>query len=373
MADAYTPGLAVTPSTIVRKVRRLPLRGRVLFQAGQSVRAQEVVARTELPGKVHLLNMANILGVAPDELEDTLQVELEQPIRKGQLLAEHRSLFGLLRQEVISPIDGVLESVSRITGQAVLRGHPAPVDVRAYVDGTVVECLPEEGVIIETHAALIQGIFGLGPECHATLSTVCDRSDQVLSAGSIEASHSEKILIGGARVTLEALRKAMDVGVRGIVCGGFSYQDIRQLLGYDIGVAITGSEPIDITLVVTEGFGDIAMAEQTFTLLKSFDGQAASINGATQIRAGVIRPEVVIPQPGRAHRGNIDDKATALALGASVRCVRAPYFGRLGTVAELPIAPAKMPSEAMVRVVKVALADGETVLVPRANIEVIES
>ena len=37
------------------------------------------------------------------------------------------------------------------------------------------------------------------------------------------------------------------------------------------------------------------MGDRTFNLLKSHDSKFVSINGATQIRAGVIRPEIVIP------------------------------------------------------------------------------
>ena len=67
-------------------------------------------------------------------------------------------------------------------------------------------------------------------------------------------------------------------------------------MGYEIGVAITGDEEVGLTLIVTEGFGRMAMSMNTFKLLKSANGKNASINGATQIRAGVLRPEIIIPQ-----------------------------------------------------------------------------
>ena len=37
------------------------------------------------------------------------------------------------------------------------------------------------------------------------------------------------------------------------------------------------------------------MGQQTYDLLSESNGRLASINGATQIRAGVIRPEIIIP------------------------------------------------------------------------------
>ena len=58
MAHAYVPGLRVTDSATLRRERILPLKGTVLVEEGQLVKAEEVVARTELPGPVKTLNGA---------------------------------------------------------------------------------------------------------------------------------------------------------------------------------------------------------------------------------------------------------------------------------------------------------------------------
>ncbi|HEU5057251.1 MAG TPA: hypothetical protein VFU21_12030, partial [Kofleriaceae bacterium] len=88
MGDAYTPGLTVTGRTVVRKTRRLPLTGSVLVAVGDKVRAEQVVARTELPGKVTMMNIANLLGALADEVEPLLAVKPGSAIKKGQLIAE---------------------------------------------------------------------------------------------------------------------------------------------------------------------------------------------------------------------------------------------------------------------------------------------
>ena len=96
-----------------------------------------------------------------------------------------------------------------------------------------------------------------------------------------------------------------------IVVGGINYTDLSNILGYTLGVAITGSEEIATTLVVTEGFGKISMSKRTYELLKSFEGNMASINGATQIRAGVIRPEIIITNQNN-NTTKIDDSKLAI-------------------------------------------------------------
>ena len=253
----------------------------------------------------------------------------------------------------------------------MLREPPEHVEISAYIDGIVVEEIPHEGVIVEAEAALVQGIFGLSGEVHAPLTLVAERPDQTLRPADIHPSHDGKIIIGGGRITLDAMRHAIELGVAGVVVGGFAYQDVKELLGYDVGVAVTGNEPIATTLIITEGFGDIAMAKATYELLAANDDKAASINGATQIRAGVIRPEVVIPH-GTLAAEVPAHVSLGLEVGAPVRCIRAPYFGRIGKVSDLPVELQVMPSESKVRVLQVAFEGGETAIVPRANVEVIE-
>jgi len=127
--------------------------------------------------------------------------------------------------------------------------------------------------------------------------------------------------------------------------------------------------------VVTEGFGRIDMAERTFELLKQHEGKVASMNGATQIRAGVIRPEVIVPlAESEQHGVEFDEEAiTGIEPGSLVRVIRAPYFGVLGRVQGLPPELREMESGTMVRVAKVELVDGRAVLLPRANLEMVET
>ncbi|MFZ5951724.1 MAG: hypothetical protein ACOYXC_13520, partial [Candidatus Rifleibacteriota bacterium] len=182
-----------------------------------------------------------------------------------------------------------------------------------------------------------------------------------------------KIVVGGSLVTAAALNRAVELGVKGVVVGGYDAHDLKEFLGYDLGVAITGTEDKGITLVVTEGFGKINMAQKTFDLLKNCVGKKASINGATQIRAGVIRPEVVIPIEGAKLSDSDKSANMGMTIGSLVRIIRQPHFGEVAKVVNLPEQPTKIPTEAKVRVVEIeTLSKAERMILPRANVEIIE-
>ena len=376
MAHAYTPGLKVTEGMTIQKERRLPLQGEVLVEAGTTVQAEDVVAKADLPGNVQLLNVANLLSVPAEEVIEYMLKSVGEAITKDEIIATTKGLFGLFKSQARSPIDGTIESVSDITGQVILREPPIPVEVKAYTDGTVTEIAPNEGVTVETYGTYIQGIFGVGGETVGTLTVAVASSSDALAAEQILPEHRDDILVGGSLVTTDAIQKAIQQGVKGIIAGGIDDADLRELLGYELGVAITGSEEIGITLVITEGFGSIAMAEQTFALLKAREGMKTSINGATQIRAGVVRPEILIPIASETAEtaSEAADDATEgiLEVGSSVRIIREPYFGKLGRVTELPVELQDLETEAQVRVLRVELEDGQQTTLPRANVEAIE-
>ena len=376
MAQAYTPGLKVTKGTTIQKERRLPLQGEVLVEAGTTVQAEDVVAKADLPGNVQLLNVANLLSVPAEEVIEYMLKPIGEAITKDEIIATTKGLFGLFKSQARSPIDGTIEAVSDVTGQVILREPPIPVEVKAYTDGTVTEIAPNEGVTVETYGTYIQGIFGVGGETVGNLTVAVAGPSDELAAEQILPEHRGNILVSGSLVTTDAIQKAIQQGVKGIIAGGIDDSDLRELLGYELGVAITGSEEIGITLVITEGFGRIAMAEQTFALLKARKGMKTSINGATQIRAGVVRPEILIPiVPETTETASEAADGTAegiLEVGSSVRIIREPYFGKLGRVTELPVELQNLETEARVRVLRVELKDGQQTTLPRANVEAIE-
>ena len=375
MAHSYTPGLKVSSLATIRRERKLPLPGDVVVTVGQRVLAETVVARTQLPGNVQSVNAANLLGVLPEDVEEALTKPVGSKVEKGETFAESRSFFGLFRSKVHAPVKGTIESVSKVTGQVLLREEPIPVEVDAYVDGTIVEVHPRSGVTVETRGAFIQGIFGVGGETCGELHVAVASPAEPLEEKAIDASGRGKILVGGAYVTTAVLRKAIAQGVKAVVIGGFDDHDLRQLLGYDLGVAITGSEELGITLIVTEGFGSIPMAARTFDLLRACEGRRVSVSGATQIRAGVQRPEIVAPLLEATTDRDVREDASegGLKAGDLVRVIRQPFFGRIGRVTALPPELMPLETEAKVRVLEVDFGNGSRTLLPRANVEMIET
>jgi hypothetical protein len=136
MAHAYTPGLRVTKQAEITKERILPLKGDVGVKVGDHVNAETIVAKTELPGPVTIVNVIGQLGCEPDEVPELMVKDPGEKVGKDEVIAEGIPLLPFLKfmvGKVKSPIDGVVEKANPVTGQVYLRAAPLPVTVKAYI------------------------------------------------------------------------------------------------------------------------------------------------------------------------------------------------------------------------------------------------
>lgn len=285
------------------KTRRLPVKGEVLVRQGDIVMADTVIARAEVLGYPVPINVASKLGVeAPDTSRYTLK-KIGESVRQGEVLARRKILLGLSEEVVKALVDGTVESISDLTGVVVLRTPPTLVNRLAHIAGEVVEILPGEGCVVRAEGAFVQGLFGVGGEVSGSMHVVVDSPDALIEANDMAMSLKDKIVVGGGGISVDALHRAHNVGVRGIIVGGICDRDLADFLGTEIGLAITGQEMAGLTIIVTDGFGEAGMSPDVFALLKQHEGEVVSINGTTHMRAEPIRPEIIIPLVPSAVKG----------------------------------------------------------------------
>jgi hypothetical protein len=335
------------------------------------VSASTVIGRASLPGDLSISRISESMGIEPHEVVAGLKVAIGDVIKEGQLLCEHRGLFGLFRTQYHAQSSGTVEVISERTGHLAIRAEPRFVERTAYLAGRVVSVDPGRSVTIEVGGALVQGIFGIGGERSGTIRNLTLEAGAVVTPGDLPADLSGAIVVGGTSPTPDTLREAAARGAVGFVTGSIDDRTIADYLGYDLGIALTGDEDVSMTVIVTEGFGRMPFGTRALTLFRAAEGREASLNGATQVRAGALRPEIVIPGELNVteRSAKTAEPVVGLAIGALVRAIRVPYFGQIGEVVELPSEPHRIDTGAEVRVAGVAFADGQRAFIPRANLE----
>jgi hypothetical protein len=337
-----------------------------------SPRSGRVVIREEFGREEPPISLDAAVGLAvrPKDLPQFMLRKVGEEVKRGQIIAKKGEQAAFFTKTVATPISGIVAEVNAQTGYITIARPFKEVVVRAYLKSKVAEVIPHRGVIVETPAVRITGIFGVGRETHGELKALVDGPDVVVRPEMIGEDCRDRILVGGGHVTDEALVRALAVGARGLITGTAGYLNIVKSLSVRLGVGITGQEDVPLTLILMEGFGTLSMRQHVFDSLRALEGREASINGATQIRAGAIRPEIVVPFPEA--EGTVKPEPPAdeeLRPGQMVRVISDPHFGSMGEIVSLPREAVKVETEAVVPVVRVRLAGGEEVVIPRANVE----
>ncbi len=367
-----TPSLFLSKCTDLVRTRELPVSGNIYVKKGDFVSSEQVIGEAFLEGELVIVRAAERLGVNPEEVIKGLKAKEGEEVKVDTPLCEIRSLFGLLKSSATSPVVGTVELISKETGHIGIRLPQKNLTLKSYVSGEVLQIENNRSVTIRSCCAIVQGIFGIGGEQTGVIFDLGITNNGIVNAKDIPENCKGKILIGGASATTEALLKSRDAGAVGFVVGSLKDEPLRKFLGYDIGIPLTGNEDIDMSVVITEGFGFLPMASQTHSILKSLDSWTGAINGTTQIRAGAIRPEVLAFYEAKTSEVAkvLKNEDIELKEGVVVRIVRAPYFGEIGKVESLPTETRRIDSGTMTRVVNIKL-DKQIVCVPRANIEII--
>ena len=282
--------------SIVKRVRHLPAKGKVMVKIGDQVEHDDDIAQCLIINpNICEVRIFQELGVDPIRVERYLLKNEGDQVKKNEIVALRKYFFGMKTKISKSPIDGTIEEFNKLSGRIFVRETPIEVKVKAHIPGTITEIIPDEGAIIETKAVTLKGVFGIGGEKTGILEIAVENPIQELTQNDLKSSMKGNILLGGSFVTLEALRSAEKIGVSGIIVAGVDEKDLTVFLGYELGVGFTGNENTRLTLILTEGFGEKKMKEQTFNNLTKYARKLMCIDGTTQIRAITQRPEIIIP------------------------------------------------------------------------------
>ncbi len=401
------PGIPwVIPGSRLLGIEAGSLSSAMLRAVGEKVKAKEVIARvaqgiygrkelespadgiiediSDKSGRVTIreefgredppvdIDVAYELKCKPDEVHKYMLRNVGQEVKKEQMIAKKGEAQAFFTKTALAPISGVISKIDDETGKVTISRPFRQVTVAAYLRGVVTEIFPGRGCAVETPGVRLAGAFGLGRETNGTIRVLASSPDQDLYPEMITDNCRGAIIVGGRHIEGEAISKAMKVGARGLVAGTASYLHLTGPLGVRLGVGITGQEDIGLSVILTEGFGRLPMRTGIWEALKRMEGMQASMNGATQIRAGAIRPEIVVPFPGFTVSGvNESPVSEDLVAGMAVRIVAEPWFGETGEIAEIQRQPELLETGTRVPVVKVLLGNRQSVTVARANVEVL--
>lgn len=239
---------------------------------------------------LEIFNIAEELGLVGDLARRSILVRVGQRVVPGQILAQKTWEGSRLKMTyVVTRLFGVVKSIKDCV--VTVESRQISQKLTAWLSGEVLSTEKNWSVTIKAKAYRLVGTYGLAGERSGTLRTV----DQAqLTSSDIGESDHHKVLAVRGRISQEALLKAADIGVAAIIGAGCKLSVLRQYAGDDFIPGITGNEQVGTGVVLLQNFSGTMIDEESWLCLKNNEGNQVALNGTTHIRAGAIRPEVLI-------------------------------------------------------------------------------
>ncbi len=343
----------ILPLTTVVRERLLPVKGTVLARVGQKVNSADVVAEASWAREHIFLDVARILNVSPDAADRLIRCKAGDKLPAGSVVARGA---GFLPKIIKAPREARV--VAAGGGQVLLESGESRLELRAGISGNVTKIIAERGVEIQTTGALIQGVWGNGRVDTGVMINLAEKADTVLTASRLDVSMRGSILVVGEVRDADALLAAADLPVRGLIVG--------SLFPSLIPVAREARYPI----VLTEGFGALPMNTAAYRLITTNAKREATLNAEALDRYSGARPEVIIPLPSSAPPP-LPTEVEAFAPGQTVRMRRQPAASLIGIILGLHDGLTTFPSGLRAAAAEVKLENGEQLLIPLVNLEVV--
>jgi hypothetical protein len=346
------PVTHILPITLIRRDRIAPIPGKVLVRQGQTVGATDVIVEANLNPEHLLISVSRALGVSPKVADRVITVREGEQIARGDVIA---GPVGMARRVLRTPRDGRVLLAG--DGQVLLDVTGRWVQFKAGMPGDIVELIPDRGATIETTGALIQGVWGNGKVDFGLMTNIAKAPDHKITPDQLDVSQRGAIVLAGWCDDVEVLRSAEELPLRGLILSSLS------------AALLPAAEATQIPVLVLEGFGARSFNLAAYKLLTTNARREVAINTQPWDRKSGARPELIIPLPSSGAL-ELPHEVEKFAPDQQVRVLRAPYAGMIGKIQGIK-GTVPFPSGLRLPAAEIRLDDGNKVMVPLANLEVL--
>jgi hypothetical protein len=349
------PAKHIIPVTLIQRQRLLPVPGRITVRKGQKVSPTDIVGEA-YPAPEHiLLDISLGLGVSTEEADSYIQRQTGDSVDENDVLA---GPVGVGKRVVRAPKKGKV--VLAGGGQILLELDGRPYELRAGFSGVIRELLPDQGVIVETTGALIQGSWGNGRADYGLLHVLARSAEEELHPDRLDVSLRGAVIIGGHCEQADVLSIAEELPLRGLILASMKSELVPQ------------ANRMRCPVILTEGFGHLPMNENAYKLLSTSQRREVSVLAERWDPNLGTRPEIIIPLPTEAG-APIPLDTGELKVGQLVRVTHSLYQGKIGQIVDVLADNVNLPSGITAAAAQVSFHGEAPVTLPLVNLEILRT
>ncbi len=322
-------------------------------KVNDKVEAESVIAHCEVSAGQRLVKVANVLGVSRHTVKKYLLRNVGDRIYQGEIIARKKGVLGVGKNELKSPVDGVITDVDK-NGDLLVKFLPMPVRLVAGASG-LISSIREDSITVRTFGTEITGAVGLGKSREGIIKVIGKPTEFILPQ-KIDATCQGRVLVGGAHIDRAAIEKALTIGVKGVVVGGIDYRDF-------ISLGVTSD--VGITIIVTEGFGTVSMGNDIYEAFNKLNDKFAFVNGSERT--------ILVPEDRKVvdNKPIVQETWRELKAGDLVRYFRPDSSELVGVVEDISEDDVELSSGLSTRIAQIKFISGNKINAAAANLEII--
>ncbi len=261
------------------RIREIPLPSgaEVEVQEGDYIFPGSVVARVNQLEEVAALDCAVALNVDVQSVPRLVKRGVGEDVAGGDVLAELQRLFPFGAKVVRAPFDGVIDTVSAISGQVILKRVSGRVELRGSFCGTV-----------QSVSRRVVKVLERGVRFHLPIYLGGSFGGRVWLEGDETGNRSESEFIAVFRNPVEkaGFFHCLRRGFGGILAPAVGLSDLEEVAGCNI-FNYPGKE--DGILALEKGFGvEDLLSEELYTQLAASGGDFVSLNPGSRRGSGEL-------------------------------------------------------------------------------------
>ncbi len=348
--------------SLIQRDRTLPdgVDGKTERPKNARVSVKDVVARGNRPAPYVVVDAARELRLRrPERLARKLVVDVGETVQRGQLLAGKLGRRGRPRKgkSVISPENGTVINIGG--GLIVIQETQESVAIESGLNGTIIAVSDRHGVVIETYAAVLQGVWGNGKRGLGVLRVEPTDGLESIYGDSVNDQFRGAIVFSRRSLKATTLDIIDSQGFAGVIAPSMDAN------------LIDDAKNTRAAIMLTDGFGAGRINPSFFQFLSEMDGKQVMLDAVTPSTEMLNRPEAIITVPLTGSERPVSMNTNILLrAGMTVNVVRGDGTTVTGRVNDLPNTPVMLDNGLRVAGAVVQLATGETLNVPLANLEV---
>jgi len=297
---------------------------------------REILERPDVPVVIDLTEKSQDPEM---NFRNYVLVKQGERVEYGQTIAGFKMMpyIPMYTKKVVSPCAGTIIEIDYNIGKVSIQKDFPTTELKAHYWGTIKKIIPQYGADIQFSGYVIEGAFGTGDFAWGKL---------VHNDAGVKAH-----IIFSECPSTNDISKIIEYQPAGIIIGSIDYKGIELL------------EKHHITSIIIEGFGKLDVHEDHKDLLAQSEGRDIILKASTQVRAGVVRPEIIIPS---------DEKYFAYTTHKEKqKVIWGKHYGKTGMIKKQPYF-GKTSAGIETWLCDVACDDGTIITIPLNNLQTME-